>query len=153
MIRGRLGIFAWQLNEKKWGGVLRRKLIASFILIMVLFVSSVEAASWVYVMRDPNVGANWYIDKDSVEYDRGFLCFSAQVIYDNANTNGYKTMAADYEVKAGSPSIARAVALVFIDGVGNIIDSAEDPDSDQWYDIPSGSIGYELMKYAERYVK
>jgi hypothetical protein len=120
---------------------------------MLLLTNVTQAASWTYVMQDPNTGANWFIDKSNVGYERGLLCFSAQAVFDNANSNGYKSLIADYEVQSGRPAKARAVAIVFLDGASNIINSAEDPDSDQWYDIPPGTVGYEMMKYAEKYAK
>ena len=49
--------------------------------------------------------------------------------------------------------IPMSCGLDLKNGTGNIINSVEDPDSDQWVEIPAGTIGYEVMKYAEKYAQ
>lgn len=123
------------------------------IVTMYFLISVVHAESWAYVTRESTVGVNWYIDKSDIYYKNGRLCFTTHAIYDNVNTNGYKSIFSEYEVESGKPARARVVAIAFVDSYGNIIDSAEDPESDQWVDIPPGTVGYELMTYAKKYAR
>lgn len=115
--------------------------------------NAAQAASWAYVTYDSGTRANWYIDKSDVHYKGNLLCFTAQAVHDNVNANGYKAMIALYEVEGGNPARARVVAIAFLDGVGNILNFAEEPDSDQWIDIPPGTIGYEVTNYAVQYAR
>lgn len=132
--------------------MLKRILILSILLVMLFSVHSVEAATWVSVTRDAANNSSWFIDASNVRYERGLLCYTAQGVYDNVAQNGYKTLIGAYEVQEGNPSYARVVGIIFLDGTGNIIDQEEDPDSEQWVELTRGSIGYELTRYAKKYL-
>lgn len=140
------------MSKKKGDIILKRKLSVLLVVLIVSLTTCVEAVSFVPVLRDHYGKATWYLDKSSVSYEDNLLYFMAMADYDSANLNGYKRLVIVYKAQPGELPMLKGMEITYYDSMGNVV--GEDLEEDEeWIEMPRGTVGYALVKVAEKYVK